>query len=80
MAGPPPAGARPPRGARGAGPGGGRARGGAPSEPMPATIGWLGEEVRVELDEPAHGIAPGQAVVYYDGERVVGSSTIARAA
>ena len=52
----------------------------AHSEPMPATITALGEEIRVELDEPAHGIAPGQAVVYYDGERVVGSSTIARAA
>ena len=51
----------------------------AHSEPMPATITALGDEVRVELEEPAHGIAPGQAVVYYDGERVVGSSTIARA-
>ncbi len=52
----------------------------AHSEPMPATITARGEDVRVELDEPAHGIAPGQAVVYYDGERVVGSATIAKAA
>ncbi|MEA4943180.1 MAG: tRNA 2-thiouridine(34) synthase MnmA [Propionicimonas sp.] len=49
----------------------------AHAEPMPATIRALGEQMSVELDEPAHGIAPGQAVVYYDGERVVGSATIA---
>ena len=47
---------------------------------MPATITALGDQIRVDLDEPAHGIAPGQAVVYYDGERVVGSATIAKAA
>ena len=52
----------------------------AHSEPMPATITAAGEEVRVDLDEAAHGIAPGQAVVYYDGDRVVGSATIAKAA
>lgn len=49
----------------------------AHSEPMPATITATGDSVTVELDEPAHGIAPGQAVVYYDGDRVVGSATIA---
>ena len=32
--------------------------------------------VHVELLEPASGIAPGQAVVVYDGTRVVGSATI----
>jgi tRNA-specific 2-thiouridylase len=52
----------------------------AHSEPMPATITATGDEIRVALDQPAHGIAPGQAVVYYDGERVVGSATIAKAA
>jgi tRNA-specific 2-thiouridylase len=31
----------------------------------------------VELHDPAYGIAPGQAVVVYDGSRVVGSATIA---
>jgi tRNA-uridine 2-sulfurtransferase len=36
-----------------------------------------GDEVDVELLEPAYGIAPGQAVVVYDGTRVVGSATIA---
>ena len=50
----------------------------AHSEPMPATMTAGAGEVRVDLDEPAFGIAPGQAVVYYDGDRVVGSSTIAR--
>ena len=28
-------------------------------------------------DEPLSGVAPGQAVVCYDGTRVVGSATIA---
>ena len=32
--------------------------------------------VDVELRDPAYGIAPGQAVVVYDGTRVVGSATI----
>ena len=32
--------------------------------------------VDVELLDPAQGIAPGQAVVIYDGTRVVGSATI----
>jgi tRNA-specific 2-thiouridylase len=38
-----------------------------------------GEQVEVELVEPASGIAPGQAVVIYEGTRVVGSATIASA-
>lgn len=33
--------------------------------------------VEVDLLDPAEGIAPGQAVVIYDGTRVVGSATIA---
>ena len=39
-----------------------------------------GEQVEVELLEPAEGIAPGQAVVVYDGSRVVGSATISATA
>jgi tRNA-specific 2-thiouridylase len=35
--------------------------------------------VEIELLEPASGIAPGQAAVIYDGSRVVGSATIAKA-
>ena len=38
-----------------------------------------GDGVRIELDEPAFGIAPGQAAVTYDGDLVVGASTIATA-
>ena len=34
------------------------------------------ETVRVDLHDPASGIAPGQACVIYDGTRVVGSATI----
>ena len=49
----------------------------AHGEPLPALIEGRPEAVRVLLDEPAHGIAPGQAVVCYDGDRVVGSATIA---
>lgn len=36
----------------------------------------VGDEVVVELLEPAQGIAPGQAAVVYDGTRVIGSCTI----
>jgi tRNA-specific 2-thiouridylase len=38
------------------------------------TVG--GDEVDIELLDPAYGIAPGQAAVIYDGTRVVGSATI----
>ncbi|MBM7797340.1 tRNA-specific 2-thiouridylase [Microlunatus panaciterrae] len=37
------------------------------------------DELQVTLAEPTAGIAPGQAVVLYDGDRVVGSATIAAA-
>ena len=36
------------------------------------------EELHVELREPVRGVAPGQAVVLYDGTRVIGSATIDR--
>ena len=49
--------------------------------PVPATIDLrtadAGGELVVETDEPLSGVAPGQAVVCYDGTRVVGSATIA---
>jgi len=35
------------------------------------------DEVDIELQDPAEGIAPGQAAVIYEGTRVVGSATIA---
>jgi tRNA-specific 2-thiouridylase len=50
----------------------------AHGEAMPATISATESGVRIELDQRAFGIAPGQAAVHYDGDRVVGSATIAR--
>ncbi|WP_055587593.1 tRNA 2-thiouridine(34) synthase MnmA [Streptacidiphilus griseoplanus] len=44
---------------------------------VPVTAEAVGGELRVRLAEPARGIAPGQAVVLYQGTRVVGSATIA---
>ena len=37
-----------------------------------------GDRLRVALAEPAFGVAPGQAVVLYDGTRVLGSATVDR--
>jgi len=43
----------------------------------PATVRVLGEgRVRVEFDEPQSAIAPGQAVVFYDGDLVIGGAWI----
>ena len=36
-----------------------------------------GTELQVTFTEPVRGVAPGQAIVLYDGSRVVGSATIA---
>ena len=35
-----------------------------------------GNTLRVEFDQPVGAVAPGQAVVLYDGTRVIGSATI----
>ncbi len=51
----------------------------AHGEPVAARAVADGDAVHVELDEPLRGVAPGQAVVLYDGSRVVGSATIDRA-
>ncbi|HEV3417955.1 MAG TPA: aminomethyltransferase beta-barrel domain-containing protein, partial [Pirellulales bacterium] len=32
--------------------------------------------IQVTLDEPQYGVAPGQAVVCYDGDRVLGGGWI----
>jgi tRNA-specific 2-thiouridylase len=43
----------------------------------PVTAHLSGGELHVRFAEPVRGVAPGQAVVLYDGTRVVGSATIA---
>ncbi len=50
----------------------------AHGEPVPAVARTDGTDVQVRLAEPLRGVAPGQAVVLYDGDRVVGSATITR--
>ena len=45
--------------------------------PAVAWCGDAGEDVQVELRRPMRGVAPGQAVVLYDGDVVIGSATIA---
>lgn len=53
-----------------------RAHGGV----APAAVAVAGERLHVELREPLHGVAPGQAVAVYrpdpDGDVVLGSATI----
>jgi tRNA-specific 2-thiouridylase len=48
----------------------------AHGEPVPATAWTEDGAVVVVLDEPLRGVAPGQAVVLYEGEAVLGSATI----
>ena len=45
----------------------------------PGTIQAGAGSVTVRLDVPTEGVAPGQAAVFYDGDRVVGSATISAA-
>ena len=49
----------------------------AHGEPVPASCAPEGDQVRVRLREPARGVARGQAAVFYDGDIVLGSATIA---
>ena len=60
------------RGSARGGPGAGARRGGARHRAGRPHRG----RVRVVLDQPLRGVAPGQSVVLYDGTRVVGSATI----
>jgi tRNA-specific 2-thiouridylase len=45
--------------------------------PLPCTYLQTGTEIKVDLDEPLFGLAAGQGLVIYDGDRVVGSATVA---
>jgi tRNA-uridine 2-sulfurtransferase len=47
--------------------------------PQAATVSLDGDSGVAVLDEPALGVAPGQACVVYDGTRVLGGGTIMRA-
>ena len=51
----------------------------AHGDPVPA-VAHCGpgqhDDVRVELRHPLRGVAPGQAVVLYDGDAVIGSATV----
>lgn len=42
----------------------------------PARVVVRGEEVAVQFERPQFGVAPGQALVLYDGERVLGGGWI----
>jgi tRNA-specific 2-thiouridylase len=47
------------------------------SEPMPATLAVLpGERFSVQFAQPCRGVAPGQAAVAYQGERLLGGGWI----
>ena len=48
----------------------------AHGEAVPATVTAVGGELTVTLDEPVHGVAPGQTLVLYDGTRVLGAGLL----
>jgi tRNA-specific 2-thiouridylase len=42
-----------------------------------ALVTPLGEQARLDFDDPQRALAPGQAAVFYDGDRVIGGGPIA---
>ena len=46
------------------------------AKPAPCTISQEGDRIKVAFDEPQRAITPGQAVVIYDGDLVIGGATI----
>jgi tRNA-specific 2-thiouridylase len=48
----------------------------AHGDALPCVVESAGDDLTVRLAVPARGVAPGQAVVLYDGDRVLGSATI----
>ncbi len=46
------------------------------SPAAPATVSPLARGFRLILDEPAYGVAVGQAAVLYEGDAVVGAGLI----
>jgi tRNA-uridine 2-sulfurtransferase len=49
------------------------------SPPAPAHIRVTGSGLEVEFERPLRAVTPGQAAVLYDGDRVIGGATIAKA-
>jgi tRNA-specific 2-thiouridylase len=52
---------------------------GATLVPLPSIDGTgdgTGDRVRIVFDEPQFGVTPGQAAVWYDGDRVLGGGLI----
>jgi tRNA-specific 2-thiouridylase len=48
----------------------------AHGQPLACTYYFDDELLTAQLDEPIFGLATGQAMAIYDGDRVVGSATI----
>lgn len=48
----------------------------AHGRPVPARVAADGDLLRVRLHEPVRGVAPGQVVVLYDGDRVLGGGHV----
>jgi len=48
------------------------------SQEVPCTVRVGGADVVVDFDEPQKALTPGQALVFYDGEYVLGGGTISR--
>ena len=42
-----------------------------------AVVTPLGDQARIDFDAPQRALAPGQAAVFYDGDRVIGGGPIA---
>ncbi|MDQ6713452.1 MAG: tRNA 2-thiouridine(34) synthase MnmA [Candidatus Dormibacteraeota bacterium] len=42
-----------------------------------ALVTPLGEQARIDFDDPQRALAPGQAAVFYDGDKVIGGGPIA---
>ena len=48
----------------------------AHGSPLPATVEPTADRLYIHLEEPATGIAPGQGVVLFEDDLVIGSGTI----
>ena len=48
------------------------------SDPVPAAVNIRGDTAEVRFHRRQRAVTPGQAVVFYDGERVIGGGTIIR--